>query len=151
MYMKKRKENRSYTQNRPRLLEQKLLEDGRPGELGIKQYAAKNNERYTLARCTMDLLEKVRKANPPLLQKLGAEARCRGACQYMDEARTGKWGGAGPRVQLDMQPPVGGCRVDDLQTIDLGGNGGIEPTRWGNVCTSLCRRSSKSEYLDWRG
>jgi hypothetical protein len=53
---------------------------------------------------------------------------------------------SGGRVQLYMQP-LGRGQVEDLQTMDFGGNGGIEPTRWGNVCTSFWRRSSKSEYL----
>lgn len=34
------------------LFEQKLLQDGRAGELGIKQDAAKDNEPNTLAPCT---------------------------------------------------------------------------------------------------
>lgn len=64
-------------------VEEKVLEDGRAGELGVKQDAAKNNdERYTLAQCTMDLLEKVCEADSPLFQKLGAEARCGGSIQY---------------------------------------------------------------------
>ena len=40
-----------------------------------------------------------------------------------------------------------GRGAGDLQTTDLGGNGGMEPTAWGNVLTSFCRRSSNSEYL----
>lgn len=61
---------------RRRSTEEKFLKDRRSGELGVKKYAAKNNERDALVRWVVNLLEEVCKANPSLLQELGPKARC---------------------------------------------------------------------------
>ena len=79
-----------------------------------------------------DILEEVGKAGLPLFQKLRLEL-CYWAAVNI-EVRQDKWG--------KLRSTAG-----DLQKIDLGGSGGMDPVAWGNVFTRFSRRCSNSEYL----
>ena len=120
---------------RLQLREQKLLQYGRAGKLWVEQNAARNSQSIYRATEAVDNneLQKVRKALLPLLQKSRSEP------SYPTTVSMGPSG-----VGL-----VGwAARACDLHITDLGGKCGMEPTAWGNVCTSFWRRSSNSEYLE---
>lgn len=83
-------------------LKQKFFQDRRAGEFGVKQYAAKNNERDGLVR-NGALWTYLRKCASPTLRFSKNLERKRAADGSISIARTGKWGDAAVARAADAE------------------------------------------------